>query len=127
MLEFVKEYRQISQRLTKAIRSDNGASQARMEAFEQTAGQRLFRALELLHVQGMEKRLVEAVAWRQETAKLLPAVQILDGQLEATNRAGKMCAGLEKLLNEVMDHQGDEALINRILKKSREAERHLKE
>jgi Zn-dependent protease with chaperone function len=95
--------------------------EARMGPFETSAAERLFAALELLHAPGMEKRLLQAEAWRRETATLLAALKTLNDNLEPLAKAARLHRKLEKLLTELATDQKNEDLYRRLCKKAGEA------
>ena len=125
MMESVTPYKAICAEYEKIGRKERDAVHARMESFERSAAHRLFAALELLQVRGSEKRIPDAAAWRQETAKLLPALRTLNEQLEAVSRGRHMQEALGELFSRFMANQDDEELVRRLRKKTQEAERHV--
>jgi hypothetical protein len=122
MLKALPEYKDACQRYGKVSKSEKSQLEDCMAPFERTAAQRLFAALQLLHVPSLEKKLAQAPAWRQEIANLLPALKTLNEQVEATAKAARMLEALEQLLNQVIADRKNLDLFDRLSKQMREAE-----
>jgi hypothetical protein len=92
----------------------------RMEQFEETLGDRLVAALELLYVPQVAARIEDAEDWRDEAYRLLPILQMLARLLNKTSELRNQHATLGLLFSHFQGNENNDSLRYAIIEAANE-------
>jgi Zn-dependent protease with chaperone function len=114
MVQAVLKYKEAYLSLESAAGEEQAKSAAELGHFEKTAGQRLLAALQLLHIPQIAARIEDAAEWQQECARHLPALKLVNDQVESITKLGQANVILADMLDKLSQSGQDENLVESI-------------